>query len=193
MASLLFTIGGAVVDVLAFSSTNFAKERIKRDLAEEELQRARDKWNEDQMKQLDFVNKRLHETKEARTYINNVDEAVFEHYREFAKTIKPSPPETQLSYFYHPSETQKNDELLFLQLVWVLQHMPCVINLKIYEERYIKPTMSLIAFEPAVNQEESCIKLHLYRKKISNHGYQDKPFDKLIYHLQKKYIILIVM
>ena len=71
--------------------------------------------------------------------------------------------------------------------------MPCVINLKIYEESYIKPTMSLIAFEPAVNQEESCIKLHLYRKKISNHGYQDKPFDKLIYHLQKKYIILIVM
>ena len=107
MASLLFTIGGSVVDALAFSSTNFAKERKKRDLAEEELQRARDKWNEDQMKQLDFVNKRLHETKEATTYINNVDEAVFEHYREFAKTIKPSPPETQLSYFYHPSERQK--------------------------------------------------------------------------------------
>ena len=51
---------------------------------------------------------------EARTYINNVDEAMLEYYRVFAKQIKPLPPEPELSDFYHPSETQKNGELLFV-------------------------------------------------------------------------------
>ena len=64
MASLLFTIGGAAVNPLTFSSTNFvvsrladhvAEERERHDLAEEKLRRARDQWNEDQMKRLDFI------------------------------------------------------------------------------------------------------------------------------------------
>ena len=51
MASLLFTVGGAGVNALAFSSTNFvfskltdhgAEERKKHDLALKTLQRARD-------------------------------------------------------------------------------------------------------------------------------------------------------
>ena len=59
MTSLLFTIGGAVVNALAFSGTNFVfsqltdhgeEERKRHDLALEKLQRARDKWNEDRMK-----------------------------------------------------------------------------------------------------------------------------------------------
>ena len=83
-------------------------------LAEEKFQRARDKWNEDRMKWLDFIDKRLHEQNKARAYINNVDEAVVEYYRIFAKKIKPLPPEPQLSNFYHPLETKKNGELLFV-------------------------------------------------------------------------------
>ena len=72
MASLLFTIGGAVVNALAFSGTNFvfsrltdhgAKERKRHDVALKNLQRVRDKWNEDRMKRLDFMNKRLGEKK----------------------------------------------------------------------------------------------------------------------------------
>ena len=70
MASLLFTIGGAVVNALAFSGTNFVfsrltdhgeEERKRHDLALERLQRARDEWNKDRMKRLDFINKRLRE------------------------------------------------------------------------------------------------------------------------------------
>ena len=123
MASLLFTIGGAVVNALAFSGTNFvfsrltdhgAKEHKKHDLALEKLQRVRDKWNEDRMKRLDFINKRLREKNEARAYINNVDEAMVEYYRLFAKQIRPLPSEHQLSDFYHPSEVEKNGELLFV-------------------------------------------------------------------------------
>ena len=37
-----------------------------------------------------------------------------EYYRVFAKQTEPLPLEPQLSDFYHPSEAQKNDELLFV-------------------------------------------------------------------------------
>ena len=63
-----------------------AKERKRHGLAEERLQRARGKWNEDRMKRLDFINKKLREKNEAKTYINNnVDEAMLGYYRVFAK------------------------------------------------------------------------------------------------------------
>ena len=123
MASLLFTISGVVVNALDFRGTNFVfsqltdhgeEERKRHDLALEKLQRARDKWNEDRMKRLDFINKRLREASKARAYINNVDEAMAEYYRVFAKQTKPLPPEPQLSDFYHPSESHKNGELLLV-------------------------------------------------------------------------------
>ena len=53
------------------------------------------------------------EKNEAKTYINNVDEAMLQYYRVFAKKKKPLPPEPELSDIYHPSENQKNGELLF--------------------------------------------------------------------------------
>ena len=123
MASLLFTVGGAVVNALAFSGTNFLfsgfmdhgeKERKRHDLALEKLQRARDEWNEDRMKPLDFINKRLRERNEARAYINNADAAMLECYRLFAKKIKPVASKPQLSDFYRPSRAQKNGEQLFV-------------------------------------------------------------------------------
>ena len=78
-----------MVNALAFSGTNFvfnrltddsAEERKRHDLAEEKLQRAKDKWNEDRMKQLDFINKRLRKQNKVKAYINDTDEAVLEHY-----------------------------------------------------------------------------------------------------------------
>ena len=54
---------------------------------------ARDEWNEGRMKRLDFINKRLREKNEERSYINNTDEALVEYYRVFAKQIRPFPPE----------------------------------------------------------------------------------------------------
>ena len=123
MALLLFAIGGAAVNSLAFSGTNFvfsrvtnhgAEERKRHNLPLEKLQKARDEWNRDRMKRLDLINKRLRERNEARTYIKNVDEAMLGYYRVYAKKKKPLPPEPELSDFYHPSEAQKNGELLFV-------------------------------------------------------------------------------
>ena len=91
-----------MVNALAFSGTNFVfsritdhgkKERKRHDLALEKLQRARDEWDKDRMKRFDFINKRLREKNEVRTYINNADEGMLEYYRVFAKQIKPLLPE----------------------------------------------------------------------------------------------------
>ena len=116
MASALFPIGGTSMNALAFSVTDFffskltdhgEKESQRRELALKKLQRARDKWNEDRMKRLGFINKSLPEKNEARGYINNANGSMFEYCQVFAKQIKPLPPEPQLSDFYHPSEDQK--------------------------------------------------------------------------------------
>ena len=67
MTSVLFTISGAVVNALVFNfvfsrlTDHGAEERKRHDLALEKLQRARDEWNRDRMKRLDFMNKRLRE------------------------------------------------------------------------------------------------------------------------------------
>ena len=123
MASLLFTIGGTLVNSLAFSGINFvfnrltdhgAEEHKRHDLALEKIQWASDESNRDRTKRLDFINKRLREKNEARTYINNVDEAMIEYYRVFAKQVSPLPPEPELSDFYYRLEAQKNGELLFV-------------------------------------------------------------------------------
>ena len=123
MASLLFIIGGAVVNSLVSGGTNFifsmltdhgAEKRKRHDLALKKLQRVRDEWNKDQMKRLDSINRRLREKNEAIAYINNVDEAMLEYYQVFAKQIRSSPPESQLSDFYHQSEDEENGELLFV-------------------------------------------------------------------------------
>ena len=90
-----------MVNALVFSDTNFVfsrltdhgeKERKRHDLALEKLQRARAEWNKDRIKRLYFINKRLREKNEARASINNVDEAMLEYYRVFAKQIKPLLP-----------------------------------------------------------------------------------------------------
>ena len=123
MASVLFTIGGAVVNALAFSVTNFvfsrltdhgAEEPKRHDLLLEKLQRVRDELDRDRMKRLDIINKRLRERNEARAYIKNDDVAMLEYYHVFAKKIKPLPPESALSEFNNPSENQENGEILFV-------------------------------------------------------------------------------
>ena len=123
MASLLFTGGGAVINALAFSGTYFvfsrltyhdAEERKRHDLALEKLQRAKDEWNRDRMKRLDFMNKRLREKMRREHTLTMLMKQCLKYYRVFAKQIKPLPPEPELSDFYHPSENKKMANYYFL-------------------------------------------------------------------------------
>ena len=127
------------------------------DLTEKKLQRTRDKWNEDRMKQLDFINKRLLERNEARACIKNVDEAMVEYYRVFGKKkiMKPLAPEPELSDFYHPSETQKNGEILFVVVstgIAIYALYRYIKKLKQTRTTYIKHTINLIVFGLVVRQ-----------------------------------------
>ena len=111
--------------ILSSVFTDHCEEESKRHgLALEKLQRARDEWKRGRMKHLDFMNKRLLEKNETRTYIDNVDQAMLEYYGVFAKQIKSLPPEPDLSDLYHPSGAQKMVNYYLLQWVQALQHMP---------------------------------------------------------------------
>ena len=75
------------MNALAFTGTDFifnritdhgVKERKRHDLAEEKLQRRRNNGNEERMKRIDFINKRLREKNETKAYTNNVDKAILE-------------------------------------------------------------------------------------------------------------------
>ena len=72
MASLLAIGASAAINALAFSGTNYIfstfsdhgeAERKRHDLALEDLQRDRDKWNQERIERLDFINKRLRDKK----------------------------------------------------------------------------------------------------------------------------------
>ena len=119
MASLLAIGASAAINALAFSGTNYIfstfsdheeAERKRYDLALEDLQRDRDKWNQERMERLDFINKRLRD----KDYIQNLDSAMLEYYRAFGVKLKPLPPDPQLSDYYNASDQQKSGELLFV-------------------------------------------------------------------------------
>ena len=90
LSSVVSATGFGGANVFSMVTDHSAKECKRHDLALKKLQRAMDKWNEDRMKRLDFINKRLREKNEARAYINNVDEAMLEYYRVFTKLCRLS-------------------------------------------------------------------------------------------------------
>ena len=123
MASLFAIAGGALINALAFSGTNFlfsslsdhgAAERKRHDLTLEHLQKARDKWMKDRQQRIDFINERLREQNEAAKYLSNMDEAMKEYYLVTKQHLPELSPEPKLSDFYHPSDQQKTGEILFI-------------------------------------------------------------------------------
>ena len=114
MTDIFMGIFGAGINLLAsvgaiyaFSKNSHGDasvERKRHNLAEEKFRKKKDKWNEDIMKRLDFINQRLSQKNETKACIKTVDQAIFEYYRVFSKRIKFLYPESQLSDFYHPSE-----------------------------------------------------------------------------------------
>ena len=98
IASVLFTIGGAVMNALTFSGINFLfikftdhgeKERKRHDLALSRLHIARGEQNKDRTKLLQSIHKRLREMNESKAYINNLDKPMLEYCQVFAKQRKP--------------------------------------------------------------------------------------------------------
>ena len=95
--TILSTLLSAGTNATTFAGTNFTfsrltdhgkQERKRHDLALAKLQKARDQWNEDRMKRLDFINKKLREQNKVyiiTAYINDTNQAILEYHRIFAK------------------------------------------------------------------------------------------------------------
>ena len=116
-------VGGAIVNALAFSGSNYLfsqmgksddaeEEREKHDRAEEQLEAAQDAWNNKRMQRLDYVNRRIREKHHALQTFDDVDEAMKQYYyatggdsgyKSGDTSLDPLPPKPKLSDFYTPS------------------------------------------------------------------------------------------
>lgn len=115
MATAAMVIGGAVVNALAFSGSNYLfsklssdEERKRHDKALEDLTKAREEYEKKRLALIDYANKKvMEERKASKDFVDS--EKAMELY--FEATLGPPP---KLSDFYEPSETQKNNELIFI-------------------------------------------------------------------------------
>ena len=119
-------LGGAVVNALAFSGSNFIfsmfgnrrvdEEKKRHDLAIENLQRARDAWTQKRTERIDFINEELRKQQHAVSTFRDVDNAMREYYRVTGQNLEPLEKEPVMSDFYEPSTDQINRELIFMTL-----------------------------------------------------------------------------
>ena len=116
MATIAMMLGGAVVNALAFSGSQFLfsnhEEQKRHDEAMEKLTAARDKWNRERSKRLDFLNERLRKEGHALYTFKQAGDAM-RLYSEMTGEDR-MPPEPKLSDFYTPSEEQQDNELKFV-------------------------------------------------------------------------------
>ena len=124
MANVALLVGGALVNALAFSGSNYlfskldkgdaAEERKRHDDAMEQMQAARNAWSKKRTEHLDWINKKLREQHQAVQDFHDADAAWREYTRFTGEILDPLEPEPQLSDFYTPSRAQKDREVSFV-------------------------------------------------------------------------------
>lgn len=126
MATIGMLVGGAIVNALAFSGSNFVfslfgdkktlEEQKRHNQATEALTRARDQWNQKRAERLDYINTALNQEHKAEGVFQDVDEAMREYSLVTGRNLPSLGPRPELADFYTPSDDQENRELLFLVL-----------------------------------------------------------------------------
>lgn len=126
MASIAMLVGGALVNALAFSGSNYLftmlrssgvdEERKRHDEAIEQLQAAQAEWSRRRTERLDFINDELRRQGHAVQTFRDVDAAMRQYSQVTGHNINPLGPEPQLSDFYTPSDGQKDREFAFIIL-----------------------------------------------------------------------------
>ena len=115
-------VGGALVNALAFSGTNYLfstlrddEERKRHDKALEELQEAQTAWSQRRAERLEWLNDELRRQGHAEQTFQDVDAAM----RQYSQMVGPLPPlekEPTLSDFYVPTPNEKSRELALVTL-----------------------------------------------------------------------------
>ena len=126
MASIGFLIGGALINSLAFSGSNFLfsslwkesidKERKRHDKAIEDLQRARIEWAKKRQERVDHINNEIMKKRKAEKRFADLNSAMQQYFIVTGRQLEPLPPKQVLSDFYVPSEDHHNRELAFITL-----------------------------------------------------------------------------
>ena len=119
-------VGGAMVNALAFSGSNYLfsmlrgsnlnEERKRHDQAVEQLQAAQAKWCRKRTERLDWLSEDLHRQGHAVQTFLDVDDAAREYSRVTGSKLDPLGPKPKLSDFYVPSSAQKDREIAFVVL-----------------------------------------------------------------------------
>jgi len=121
-------IGGAIVNAVAFSGSNYIfhkldkskadVEKKRHDLAIEKLNDDTEKWNEDRRRKLDFINQELMKRNIAARDLSHMDDAMTLYsslYPEStAHTSHNIPMKPKLSDYYTPSEDMRKYEYLWI-------------------------------------------------------------------------------
>ena len=125
MASIGFLIGGALINALAFSGSNFLfsslskesieKEQKRHDKTIEDMQRAQIEWAKKRQERLDYINNQIMNEHKA----ENSNSPMQQYFIVTGMRLEPLPPKPVLSDFYVPSEDHHNRELAFITLSMV--------------------------------------------------------------------------
>ena len=119
MASIAMLVGGALVNALAFSGSNYLftmlkssdadEERKRHDKAIEQLQAAHEAWSRKRTEPLDWIAEDLRRQGHALKTFRDVNEAMRPYAEVTGKKVSFDDlgPETQLSDFYIPNDGQK--------------------------------------------------------------------------------------
>ena len=126
MASIGFLIGGALVNALAFTDSNYLfssiskesidKERKRHDKAIEDLQRAQIEWAKKRQERFDYINNQIIKERKAEKRFMDLNSAMQQYFIVSGRQLEPLPPKPVLSDFYVPSEDHHNHELAFITL-----------------------------------------------------------------------------
>ena len=129
MASIGFLIGGALINALAFTGSNYLfsslskesieKERKRHDKAIEDLQRAQIEWAKKRQERLDYINNQIMKERKAEKRFADLNSAMQQYFIVTGGRLEPLPPKTVLSDFYMQSEDHHNRELTFITLSMV--------------------------------------------------------------------------
>ena len=110
MASIGFLIGGALVNALAFTCSNYLfsslskdsidKERKRHDKAIKDLQRAQIEWIKKRQERLDYINSEIVKEHKAEKRFADLNSAMQQYFLVTGRQLEPLPPKPVLSYFY---------------------------------------------------------------------------------------------
>ena len=124
MASIAMLLGGAAVNAIVFSGSNYLfsmlrssgvdEARKRHDKAVEQLQAAQAEWSKQRTKRLDWINEELCRQGHVVQTFHDVDMAIREYTLVTGHNLDSLGLKPQLSDFYTPSGDQKKCDIAFV-------------------------------------------------------------------------------